>query len=200
MPVTNLIWWCYIDERFMIWTCSLEDLDAFITYLNDIHPTINFRCNLSFRSILSLDVNVSIISGQLITAWSLHKTDPKQYGFMPGRKTIDCLVDRVEEISTTLDRGDYAVTIVLDLSKHFYWINSILLSKLSYYGINPITWFRSNLHNRKQRVFENGIFSDTLQIVIHFTNNWSSERPFSRLHIKNVFPMARKSMFPCSRL
>ena len=32
------------------------------------------------------------------------------------------------------------------------------------HGINPITWFRSYFHNRKQRVSVNGIFSDTLQI------------------------------------
>ena len=91
---------------------------------------------------------------------------PNQYGFMPGSTTVDCLVDLVEEISTTLDRGDYAVTIFLDLSKAFDTVNhqSILLSKLTYYGINPITWFRSYFHNRKQRVFVNGILSDTLQI------------------------------------
>ena len=63
---------------------------------------------------------------------------------MPGSTTVDCLVDLVEEISTTLDRGDYAVTIFLDLSKAFDTVNqSILLSKLTYHGINPIIWFRS---------------------------------------------------------
>ena len=90
---------------------------------------------------------------------------PNQYGFMRGGTTVDCLVDLVEEI---LDRGDYAVTIFLDLimSKAFDTVNhSILLSKLSYHnGINPITWFRSYLYKRKERVFVNGIFSDTLQI------------------------------------
>ena len=55
---------------------------------------------------------------------------------MPGSTTVDCLIDLVEEISTTLDRGDYAVTILLDLSKAFDTVNhSILLSKLTYYGI-----------------------------------------------------------------
>ena len=34
-----------------------------------------------------------------------------QYGFKPGCTTVDCLVDLVEEISTTLDQGDYAVSI-----------------------------------------------------------------------------------------
>ena len=86
---------------------------------------------------------------------------PNQYGLKPGSTTLHCLVDLVEEISTTLDRGDYAVTILLDLSKAFDTVKHSILSKLIYYGINPITWFRSYFHNRKQRVFVNGIFSDT---------------------------------------
>ena len=58
---------------------------------------------------------------------------------MPGSTTVDCLIDLVEEISTTLDRGDYAVTIFLDLSKAFDSVNrSILLSKLTYYGLSLI--------------------------------------------------------------
>ena len=71
-------------------------------------------------------------------------------GFRPGSTTIDCLVDLIEEISTSLhvDQGDYAVSIFLDLSKAFDTVNhSILLSKLSSYGIqNPnINWFKSYL-------------------------------------------------------
>ena len=42
-----------------------------------------------------------------------------QYGFKPGSTTVDCLVDLIEEISTCLDQGDYAVSIFLDLSKAF---------------------------------------------------------------------------------
>ena len=38
---------------------------------------------------------------------------------MSGSTTVDCLVDLVEETSTTLDRSDYAATIFLDLSKAF---------------------------------------------------------------------------------
>ena len=69
-----------------------------------------------------------------------------QYGFKPGNTTTDCLVDLIEERSTSLDQGSYAVTIFLDLSKAFDTVNhSILLSKLSYYGIqnSHMNWFKS---------------------------------------------------------
>ena len=80
---------------------------------------------------------------------------------------MDCLVDLIEEISTSLGQGDYAVSIFLDLSKALDSINhSILLSKLSFYGIqNPhIDCFKLYLNKRKQRVFVNGNISDTMPI------------------------------------
>lgn len=90
---------------------------------------------------------------------------PNQYGLMPGSTTVYCLVYFILQICTTLDRGDYAVTVFLDLRDAFDTVNhSTLLSRLSYYGVNPITWFRSYLYNRKQRVFVNRLFSDTSQI------------------------------------
>ena len=92
---------------------------------------------------------------------------PNQYGFKPGSTTMDCLVDLIEEIYTSLDQGNYAVSIFLDLSKAFDTVNdSILLSKLLFYGIqNPyINWFKSYLNKRKQRVFVNGTTSDTMPI------------------------------------
>ena len=91
-----------------------------------------------------------------------------QYGFKPGSTTVDCLVDLIEEISTYLDQGDYAVSIFLDLSKAFDTANhSILLSKLLSYGIQKphINWFKSYLNKRKQRVFVNGNISDTMPIT-----------------------------------
>ena len=79
-----------------------------------------------------------------------------QYGFKPGSTTVDCLVDLIEQISTCLDQGDYAVSIFLDLSKAFDTVNHfILLSKLLSYGIQKphIDWFKSYLNKRKQRVY-----------------------------------------------
>ena len=47
---------------------------------------------------------------------------------------MECLVDLIEEISTSLDQGNHAMTIILDLRKAFDTVNrSISLSKLSIY-------------------------------------------------------------------
>ena len=60
------------------------------------------------------------IHNQLIFYFSSENiTTPTQYGFKPGSTTVDCPVDLIEEISTSLDQGDYAVSIFLDLSFYF---------------------------------------------------------------------------------
>ena len=91
-----------------------------------------------------------------------------QYGFKSGCNTVDCLVDLIEEISMSLDQGNYAVSIFLDLSKAFDTVNhSILLSNLLLCGMQQpyIDWFKSYLYKRKQRVYVNGNISDTLPIL-----------------------------------
>ena len=37
-----------------------------------------------------------------------------QYGFRPACTTTDCLVDLIEEITTSLDKGDYAISLFLE--------------------------------------------------------------------------------------
>ena len=80
----------------------------------------------------------------------------KQYGFRPGFTTSDCrLIDLIEEITSSLDKGLYAVSLSLDLSKAFDTVNhQILLNKLKHYGLqqSEYNWFKSYLTNRKQQV------------------------------------------------
>ena len=63
----------------MIWTRSVQDLNTFTSFLNDIHPTIKFTCDHSFTSIPFLDVNVSLCNGKIVTDLYTKPTDKHQY-------------------------------------------------------------------------------------------------------------------------
>ena len=63
----------------MIWTHSLDDLQTFTTYLNNIHPTIKFTSNHSLTSIPFLDVSVSLCNGIITTDLYTKPTDKHQY-------------------------------------------------------------------------------------------------------------------------
>ncbi len=79
----------------------------------------------------------------------------KQYGFRPKCSTTDAITEFVSDILPSLDRKEYCLSVFLDLSKAFDTINhSILLSKLSHYGIRgkALEWFRSYLDHRRQYV------------------------------------------------
>ena len=78
-PFQPCIWWRSIDDIFMIWTHSLDDLQTFTTYLNNIHPTIKFTSNHSFTSIPFLDFSVSLTNGTITTDLYTKATDKHQY-------------------------------------------------------------------------------------------------------------------------
>ena len=72
-------------------------------------------------------------------------------------------------ISTGLNENNYVAAIFLDISKAFDSVTpSILLAKLSHYGIRGValSWFKSFLSNRKQKVKVNGVWSNTLQDIV----------------------------------
>ena len=59
-PHQSHTWWRFIDDIFMIWTHTENDLLNFISYLNNLHPTIKFTSSHSSTSISFLDVQVSL--------------------------------------------------------------------------------------------------------------------------------------------
>ena len=63
----------------MIWTHSVDDLHAFTSYLNSIHPTIKFTSNYSFTSIPFLVVNVFVDNGNITKDRYTKATDKHQY-------------------------------------------------------------------------------------------------------------------------
>ena len=78
-PFQPYIWWRYMDDIFMIWTRSVQDLNTFTSFLNNIHPTVKFTCDYTFTSIPFLDVNVSLHNGEIVTDLYTKPTDKHQY-------------------------------------------------------------------------------------------------------------------------
>ena len=52
---------------------------------------------------------------------------PKQFGFRKNHSTYMALLSIVDDISDSLDRGDYSVEIFIDLSKAFDTVNHHIL-------------------------------------------------------------------------
>ena len=87
---------------------------------------------------------------------------PSQYGFREGHSTEMAALELTDRILQDIDTKHISLAIFMDLSKAFDTLDhTILLSKLSYYGIggNELNWFSSYLSDRQQYVEINGISS-----------------------------------------
>ena len=78
--IPPLVWWRYIDDIFVIWPHSREELDSFISRLNQVHNTIKFTSDISETSVNFLDVKISKdIHGRLTTSLYTKPTDAHLY-------------------------------------------------------------------------------------------------------------------------
>ena len=92
---------------------------------------------------------------------------PQQYGFRVKHSTELAALNLVDYLTYKLDNGIIPINIYIDLSTAFdTLIHSILLDKLSHYGVNGVAkkLQQSYLSNRHQVVAFNGSTSDTLEI------------------------------------
>ena len=92
---------------------------------------------------------------------------PSQYGFRKLHNTSFATMDFLDNVARSVDNGEFAFGVFIDLSKAFDTINhDLLLTKLAHYGIkdNVLNWFRCYLTNRRQYVKWNNSTSETLPI------------------------------------
>lgn len=95
-----------------------------------------------------------------------------QSGFRKGRSTATALLDVTDNILGAQDKGLVTVLVLLDFSRAFDAINNtLLLSKLSYYGFSAsaVKWFNSYLSDRYQHVKLtnlDGTFSISNEVLI----------------------------------
>ena len=69
-------WIRFIDDIFAIWTRGLDKLKIFLTYINNLHPTIKFDYTYSAKSVNFLDTAVYINStGKLESDLYIKPTD-----------------------------------------------------------------------------------------------------------------------------
>ena len=60
----------------------------------------------------------------------------KQFGFQLNYSTKHAILQLVNDVFNSLERGEYTLGIFIDLSKTFDTVDhEILISKLEYYGI-----------------------------------------------------------------
>jgi len=93
----------------------------------------------------------------------------RQFGFRKAHSTANTLINIVERIRESLDKGEFACGVFVDLQKAFDTVDhKILLHKLCHYGIRgPVNqWFKSYLSNRYQYVAIKNSKS-ILKLIIH---------------------------------
>ena len=80
----------------------------------------------------------------------------RQFGFRKSHSTTLTLINIVERVRESLDKGEFARGVFVDLQKAFDTVDhEILLTKLSHYGIRGLAnqWFKSYLPERQQNLY-----------------------------------------------
>ena len=84
------LWLRFIDDIFVVWPHSLDDLNAFLTYMNSYHDTIKFTMEFSKEKIVFLDtiVKKARFTNKLLVELYTKPTDTHNYlhfnSFHPG--------------------------------------------------------------------------------------------------------------------
>ena len=90
-----------------------------------------------------------------------------QFGFQKNKSTYMALISLTDKITKAMENGEFCIGLFIDFRKAFDTVDhSILLEKLSHYGIRGIAhdWISSYLTNRQQFVEFNGSKSKTLDV------------------------------------
>ena len=105
-----------------------------------------------------------LMYNRLISFINEHKILYKlQFGFRGDHSTAMALMALVDNITKSIDNGEFTIGVFLDFSKAFDCLNhDILFQKLEYYGVRDVAlkWFTSYLNDRKQYVMYDKTKSD----------------------------------------
>ncbi len=118
-----LVWWRYIDDIFTIFQCDRNEVDSFISDLNNCHPTIKFTAEISDTSINFLDATITKEGTKLVTKAYSKPTDSHNYLLYSSCHPQHCKKGlpysqflRIRRLCTYIEDFD---TKVLDMAQHF---------------------------------------------------------------------------------
>ncbi len=69
----------YIDDCVGTASCSRDELEQFINYVNNFHPALQFTWKISETSVSFLDILISINGNRLVTSVFYKPTDSHSY-------------------------------------------------------------------------------------------------------------------------
>ena len=127
----------------------------------------------NYRPVSLTSIPCKVMESLIKDVITKHLTDnllirTSQHGFMSKRSTTTNLLQFMETITKNFDDGHPLDVIYLDFQKAFDKVPwGRLMAKMEGHGIKGkiLTWIRSWLSNRKQRVVLNGCFSDWLEVI-----------------------------------
>eukprot|EP00745_Piridium_sociabile_P045082 TRINITY_DN96403_c0_g1_i2.p1 TRINITY_DN96403_c0_g1~~TRINITY_DN96403_c0_g1_i2.p1 ORF type:complete len:459 (-),score=82.63 TRINITY_DN96403_c0_g1_i2:45-1421(-) len=82
VPVSETLWKRFIDDVFLLWMGSDDELKMFFDHINSFHPTIKFTMNSSTEKLAFLDILVYFKDGFLQT--DLHTKATDSHGYLHG--------------------------------------------------------------------------------------------------------------------
>jgi len=158
-PITFIINQCLINGIFpdILKIARVKSLFK----KGDVHDPNNYRPISILPSISK--IFEKIIQKQIVQYFDENNLFfESQYGFRSNHSTELAVLELVDHVSSSVDRGETPLSIFIDLSKAFDCLNhNILLQKLKYYGFNDISHrlLESYLSNRKQYVASSSLKS-----------------------------------------
>ena len=69
----------YIDDCLGTTSCTKEELERFIGFVNSFHPALKFTLEISETSVTFLDINISVQNNNLATSVHYKPTDSHSY-------------------------------------------------------------------------------------------------------------------------
>ena len=114
----------YIDDIFLLWQGSLQQLKDFIKEINNIHPTIKFEVKFSTKKINFLDTTVTITSDwQLKTSLYQKPTDRHNFlqhkSYHPSSTKKSLSYSQALRIKRICSSADDYLTATLALKQQF---------------------------------------------------------------------------------